>query len=270
MDITAKENRMEKPISAASPDRRRMLILGTGAGLSLASIGLGGCASPPSQAASARQFESPRVGVGDRWVYRETNRYNGLPLAEVEVTVTAAAPLTCSVRRKRSDSTAGEIPRPDAVLEEVYNGPWAVGHEPTYDMTLDFSEPMPLLPQSLRVGATSHDRTRYTVSGYSGSYRWSQHLKAVAIERVATPGGSFECLRVRRRIWFEYPDVFRFGSARVDDIWYAPEVNRWVRREWTGDYQHENAMDPRGGRRREDWVRWDLLRYEPSGPARAG
>jgi hypothetical protein len=251
--------------------RRRALVLGAGAGLALPAIGLPGCATLAPGPQDARQFEQPRVRVGDRWLYREINRYNQLPLADVEVTVTAASPLTCSVRRTRSDSTAGEIARPDALLEEVYAEPWAVDHEPTYDLAMDFADPMPLLPASLRVGESEHSKTSYTVRGYSGRYRWTQHLKALDVERVATAAGSYECLRVRRMIWFDYPDVFRFGSARIDNVWYAPEVNRWVRREWTGDYKHENSHGKLGSTRREDWVRWDMLGYEPAKvPASAG
>lgn len=252
---------MEKWVTADL--RRRGLVLGA-AGAALPALGLAGCAtgSPPS--GPVRQFEQPLVRVGDRWLYREINRYNQLPLADVQVTVTASAPLTCSLRRTRSDSTAGEIARPDAVQEERYAGPWAVDLEPTYDLTMDFAEPMPILPRSLRVGEAQYRETSYTVRGYSGRYRWTQHLKATGVERVATPAGNFECLRVQRMIWFDYPDVFRYRSARVDNVWYAPEVNRWVRREWTGDYQHENSLDKMGSRRREDWVRWDLVAYTPA------
>jgi hypothetical protein len=252
--------------------RRRSLVLRGAAlaGLPVLGVGLGACATAAPTPGTGRQFEAPQVKLGDRWLYREINRYNQLPVADVEVTVTSAAPLTCSVRRMRTDTTAGEIARPDAVQEERYAGAWAVDLEPTYDLTMDFAEPMPLLPASLRVGATDSRRTSYTVRGYSGQYRWTQRLSALGTEKVSTPAGTFDCLVVRRMIWFDYPDVFRFGSARIDNVWYAPEVNRWVRREWTGDYQHENALDERGGsRRREDWVRWELVAYAPA-PKTAG
>ena len=258
---------MDKSKTDKANLERRALVLGASAGLVLPAIGLAGCATQPT--GPVRQFEQPRVRVGDRWLYREINRYNQLPLSQVEVTVAATSPLTCSVRRTRSDSTAGEIIRPDAIQEEIYAEPWAVEQEPTYDLTMDFAQPMPLLPSSLQVGQTEHSKTSYTVSGYSGRYRWNQRLKATGVERLATPAGVYDCLRVRRMIWFDYPDVFRFGSARVDNVWYSPEVNRWVRREWTGDYQHENSLGKMGSRRREDWVRWELLSYVPA-PAGAG
>ncbi len=253
-------------MSKTSPvqPRRRALVLGGSAGLALPALGLAGCATSPPDPRLARQFERPQVRVGDRWVYREINRYNRLALADVEITVTDIAPLTCSVRRTRTDNTAGEIARPDTLVQEVYAQPWAVDLEPTYDLAMHFAEPMPLLPASLKVGESQNSKTSYTVPGYTGTYRWTQRLKALDVARITTPEGSHDCLRVRREIWFDYPDVFRYGSARVDNLWYAPEVNRWVRREWTGDYLHQNSSGKMGSRRREDWVRWDLLSYRPA------
>jgi hypothetical protein len=243
----------------ADPRRRRLI----GAGVALPALGLIGCATG-STVGSGREFAPPRVRDGDRWQYVEINRYNRLPMANVEVTVTGTSPLICSVRRTRTDTTAGEIARPDSVQQERYSAPWTVDIEPIYDLTMDFEQPMPILPSSLRVGAADSRTTTYIVRGYSGRYRWNQRLKAIGAERLVTPAGTFDCLHVQRMIWFDYPDVFRFGSARVDDAWYAPEVNRWVRREWTGDYQHENSFGKMGTRRREDWVRWDLLSYRPA------
>jgi hypothetical protein len=259
---------MIKSTAKTDPRRRSLLLAGTATlATPVLATGLAGCASS-GKPGPVVQFEQPRVRVGDRWVYREINRYNDLALADVEVTVTAESPLTCNVRRTRSDTTAGEIARSDAVLVERYAYPWAVDLEPTYDLLIDFAEPMPIVPAKARIGETQTSRTRYTVPGYSGDYGWMQRLTVAGTGRIATPAGNFDCIEVERRIWFDYPDVFRFNSARVDRVWYAPQVNRWVRREWTGDYLHENSLDDLGGfRRREDWVRWELLSYAPAAGA---
>lgn len=257
---------MDKPMIETTDPRRRALVLAGAGALATPALGVGlaGCATGAQPTGPVVQFEQPKVRVGDRWVYREINRYNGLALADVEVTVTAASPLTCSVRRTRSETSAGQIARPEEVQEERYAQPWTVDVEPTYDLTMDFADPMPILPASLRVGESEYRKTSYTVRGYSGRYRWTQRLKAVRVGRIATPAGNFDCLQVQRTIWFDYPDVFRSFSSRTDSAWYAPEVNRWVRREWTGDYQHENNLGKNGIRRREDWVRWDLVSYSPA------
>ncbi len=262
-------DRSRSNLKPGTSSGRRNLLLAAGAGIALPALGIAGCATSPPPAASSVRFEPPRVNLGDRWVYQEINRYNGLPLSRTSVTVTAKEPLlVCTVERQLTDTQAGAIARPDQPIEERYAGPWEVIREPTYDMPLDFAEPVPLLPEELRPGAALSERTSYTVPGYSSRYRWDQRLNAVGVERVTTAAGTFECLHVRRRIRFDYPDVFRFSSSRIDDLWYASEVNRWVLREWTGDYLHENSLDRIGARRREDWVRWELVAYEPQVPAR--
>jgi len=261
---------MDKTIDAFDRRRRALVLAGAGTlATPVLGVGLAGCATASGPPGPVVQLEHPQVRVGDRWVYREINGYNGLALADVEVSVTSLSPLTCNVRRTRSDTAVGAIARADAVQVERYAEPWAVELEPTYDLTMDFADPMPILPDSLRIGESQTRKTSYVVEGYSGRYRWMQRLKVVGTDRIATPAGNFNALNVRRTIWFDYPDVFRFNSSRVDSIWYAPEVNRWVRREWTGDYMHENSLGKLGGaRRREDWVRWELVSYAPAaGPA---
>lgn len=256
---------MIKSNDKADPERRSLLLAGAGTlATPMLAAGLAGCATSREPAGPAVEFEHPQVRVGDRWVYREINRYNGLRLADVEVTVTAGSPLTCNVRRTRSDTTAGEIARRDAVLVERYAQPWVVDVEPTYDLAMNFAQPMAIVPESARIGDSQTSRTRYTVPGYSGTYAWMQRLTVAGTGRIATPAGNFDCIEVERHIWFDYPDVFRFNSSRVDRVWYAPQVNRWVRREWTGEYQHENFFNDLGGvRLRDDWVRWELISYTP-------
>ncbi len=261
---------MDKTIRRTDLRRRALVLAGAGSlATPVLGVGLAGCAtSRPT--GPVVQLEQPEVRVGDRWVYREINRYNGLAMAQVEVTVTATSPLTCSVSRTRSETTAGAIARPDGVQVERYAQAWAVDIEPTYDLTMDFAEPMPIVPAAMRMGESETSRTSYSVQGYSGRYRWMQRLKVVGTDRIATPAGNFDAVKVQRTIWFDYPDVFRFNSSRIDSVWYAPEVNRWVQREWTGDYQHENSLGKHGGtRRREDWVRWELVSYAPAAGPKA-
>ncbi|MGE0800268.1 MAG: DUF3108 domain-containing protein [Lautropia sp.] len=257
---------VRQPTGRQLPTRRRLLTLlpAALAGPVVGAAGLTGCATaaPPVDSPA---FSAPRVRPGDRWAYREINRYNQTAVADVDIIVTGAQPLACRVERRPTETTAGAVQRHGASDEERYATAWTVLHEPTYDLTLDFAEPMPLLPAALQVGATQRNVTSFTVSGYSRRYRWDQRLRAIGAERIATPAGSFDCLVVRREIYFESPDPFRLNSSRVDQIWYAPAINRWARREWTGDYLSETSLDDRfAGRRREDWVRWELTRYTPA------
>jgi hypothetical protein len=57
--------------------------------------------------------------------------------------------------------------------------------------------------------------------------------------------------------------VFRFDPLRTDTLWYAPEVGRWVMREWTGNYM-SGGPQPMRSRSLEDWVQWQLSAWEPA------
>jgi hypothetical protein len=113
-----------------------------------------------------------------------------------------------------------------------------------------------------------YSETTYRVAGSPDALRWTQQLHADRWERVEVPAGSFDCLRISRVIGYQHPDPFRGFSTRNDVIWYSPQVNRWVKRVWSGDYVSSGLTGgPAGVRGREDWVQWELLAYQPSVPA---
>jgi hypothetical protein len=123
---------------------------------------------------------------------------------------------------------------------------------------------MPVVPQGARTGLNLRSNTRYTTTPTTSSaYAWSQRLSVEGWERVTVPAGSFDALRIVRLINFEHPDVFRYSPERTDIAWYAPQVGRWVKREWTGDYMSGGPTSLRG-RTREDWVNWQLTAYQPA------
>lgn len=76
------------------------------------------------------------------------------------------------------------------------------------------------------------------------------------------PAGQFDALRIDRRIWFTHADTRRSQSMRTEQLWYAPAVHRWVRREWTGQYLGWPIR--RGGPAREDWIVHELQAYSPA------
>ena len=208
--------------------------------------------NPPSIPAPAA-LAPPRVRVGDRWRYLETNRYNGIPTGELTAELMTARPI---FRIKLSHSS-GKV-RSD----EVYTDDWRLLEEPNYDAPIAFAQPIPMLNTPLMLGAHEQIRTRYRAVPYEREYFWSMYTDAQAWERIKVPAGEFDCLRISRRIWFSHHDLFRTASERYDTVWYAPQINRWAQREWTGRY-----ITP-GGRRgtptREDWVNWQLLDYIPA------
>ena len=230
---------MDHPAFRCNLPRRtwlRALALAPAAGLPLAGCALAPASGLPPAPAPAQQPPAPRVRVGDRWRYAETNAFSGERIAEVAHEVVEAGE---RIRIRLTDSRG----RPR--FDEVYARPWAVLTEATFDYPQTYEQPMPLVPEPIAAGAGSRLRTHYRVSDSSLRYDWQQWIDAPAWERVRVPAGEFDALRVERRIWFTHTDHNRFDSVRRDVLWYAPAVERWVRREWTG------------------WYRWPDTRFAP-------
>ncbi|HMN64826.1 MAG: hypothetical protein KF786_07465 [Burkholderiaceae bacterium] len=233
---------------APRPGRRRLL-LAAAAALPV------GCAGPQFVPPPAGAIPAPRVQVGQRWRYDEINRYNGERRAVVTAEVVQVSPqlrvsLTDADGRRRDD--------------EIYDRPWRVVQEPSYDYTQIFDRPVPLLPEPLAVGGGGFTQVGYrSVLGRDYPLVWNERMVARGWEDLRVPAGQFLALRVERIIQFVHIDFRREESVREETIWYAPAVNRWVQREWTGRY-----VIPGGDFKpiyREDWVRWQLLDWREAG-----
>lgn len=223
---------------------RRRLVVGAGAA---ALAALGGCASSAFVAAPEGPIAPPRARVGDRWRYRETNRYNGQVTAEILAECIAAEPFV----RVRFKPDRGR-----AWADELCDDAWRVRQEPHYDQTQLFERPVPVIGARIEAGHQEELRTTYRVDGVNGRFAWLQQLRHVGWEAVEVPAGRFVALRCERRIWFAHTDSFRLNPLRFDTAWYAPQVGRWVRREWTGEF---TLGGWRGASAREDWVAWELI-----------
>ena len=190
--------------------------------------------------------------AGDRWRYAVIDLYRRERLTELTMQVAAEAP-----QLRVSVTDASGTARPD----EVYASPWRVVQEPAYGAVIQFRNPNPLLPARLETGASERISNTFRASADGLWNFWSEQIDAQGWERVRVPAGEFVALRVMRRISFDHQDSFRTRSARDETLWYAPEVNRWVRREWTGRYYWAGM---RGAPLREDWIAWELLEYRPA------
>jgi hypothetical protein len=243
-------------------DRSRRRAIGAGLGLPVAlsamSVLGSGCASPSAMPAPAGldPLPVPTLRIGDRWRYVLINRYNNLAMGEVTVQVTAVTPLI-----RLSIDRGADKP----LVEEIYTDPWSVLLESIYSgEPIRFNAPMPVVPQGASTGLSLKSDTRYTTAPVtSNEYAWSQRLSVQGWEKVTVPAGSFDALRIVRLIDFVHPDLFRNYPTRTDIAWYSPQVGRWVKRDWTGDYLTPD-LAPRGGRAREDWIDWQLTAHEPA------
>ncbi|HLS55033.1 MAG TPA: hypothetical protein VK052_03115 [Zeimonas sp.] len=223
-----------------------------------------GCATPQFVPPPPGPIGPPRVRVGQRWRYETIDLYRREKVGELAAQVIRAEPPS---QPRSGGDTAASAPIVVALSdasgapagEERWARAWDVIVEPAYDAVQTFDRPMPLLPDRLEPGAARNDASWYRVPHASGRLIWRQWLRAAGWERVAVPAGDFVALRVERMIDFRHWDGWREWPQRFDTVWYAPEVNRWVQRDWTGEYRWP------GGRRPvvayEDRVRWRLLDY---------
>jgi hypothetical protein len=214
------------------------------------------CAFPGGHTVAPLPLPLPTVRVGDRWRYRQIDRFRN---AWVDEPVHEVIAVTPDIRVRITDRRSAD-PR-----EERFSSPWSVIVDTSYDTPIQLARPMPILPVPIEAGESLLSETTYTVPGSREALRWTQQLHADRWERVEVPAGSFDCLRISRVIGFRHPDPFRGFSNRSDVIWYSPQVNRWVKREWSGDYVSSGLTGaPAGVRGREDWVLWQLVEYRPA------
>lgn len=233
-------------MASASPgrDRRRFL-------LAAAAVLPSACAAPRFLAPPAIAPGAPRVALGQQWRYREINRYNGQVRTELAARVVQLDP------QLRVSLTDADGKRRD---DEVYAGAWNIVQDPTYDYTQVYARPVPLVPAPPALG-----RCAYTSVGYVATVEpelrlsWVERRCAVGWERVAVPAGEFLALRIERIVQFRHVDFRREDATRTDTLWYAPQVDRWVQREWTGTYFWAGMR--RDAPLREAWVLRQLIEH---------
>ncbi|WP_018410952.1 DUF3108 domain-containing protein [Methyloversatilis thermotolerans] len=242
-------------MNSHDPIRRRMLTRAPGLVLMGAlPLGLAGCVSARLYEHADAPPDGLKVSVGDAWSYREINGYNRERVADVRYTVRGTTPLELEVEvdgKPLSALRSGQIER--------YAAPWVVAQDTVYDRDNRYEPPLPVLPTVLEPGVRESWQSMVIDDPKDRARRWHVQLDVLGEERVTVPAGEFDALRIRRLIKFEHPDFFRMFSERREELWYAPEIRRWIRREWSGSYQQR--MRSRAPLLREDWIVWELQTF---------
>jgi hypothetical protein len=235
---------------AGLTDPSRRLLLAAAAVLPAACAGTGG-------SAPAQPVPAPRVRIGDRWRYRIVDRLSGRWLDEPSFEVIAVEPeIVVRVSSRK----------PGPPREERFASAWSARVEWMYGAELSFDDPVPLLPSPI-TGSGGTTVTRYREGADPRQHRWTQTLAVRGWETVEVPAGRYACLRVERTIGFSSADdAGRDASTRNDTLWYAPAVNRWVQREWRGEFVSTGVGDnpAEGILAIEDRLLWQLTAYVPT------
>ena len=182
------------------------------------------------------------------------------PMWDLATRVTTLAPLT--LEQRRTDTGPSPLAAPRGIRTITFGSAWSTLIDASFDDEYHYSPAAPLLPLRLEPGSSVSTRHRFSVPGNSGLYGWRQRVTATHAEILETPAGRFDTLVIQRQIYFDSPEPFRFDRVRQETRWYAPAVNGFVRRTWTGSYIDEGSLE-QIDRRREDWATLELVRHVP-------
>jgi len=225
---------------------------------------LAGCAAqapiaPVPDALSAAPPKTP--AVGDTAVYRVINVYNGEARGEVRFRVDKVERDRIIVAGTSATPAAG-FPR-----EEIYtaDGNWLrralASHNQVVDY--DFAPAYPAYPLPLEQGKSWSVRVSATnpATGKSNSVRVDGEV--LGSERIVTPAGAFDTIKVRRRVYAGDWDGFLHETNIVEVDWYSPELGRAVRSERNSGWL-DLSRSPGGGgmlMRNDQWMRgdWDVF-----------
>ena len=226
--------------------------------LSLVSL-LAGCIAmqPFPQGTALNQPISPPVvrapKVGQEWVYQVRNVFN----QEIIDTVTERVEsVGTEIRISRIGAKAG-------ILPDEIQAPWGfVLQDPHWKPTQRFQPVIPLWPEQLKAGWSRFYKTRYQVLHYPDShYYWGLSMTAIQWQMIETPAGKFQALHFNNEIpYFESNDVFRIVNFRDEDVWFAPEVGRWVIRRGSGRYLTPGVVITNAYW--EDFWQWELVSWK--------
>ena len=206
---------------------------------------------PEAQPASTPMVRPPKVG--QEWVYQVRNVFNQEIIDTVTEKVIAVGG---EIRISRTSAKAGPL------ADEIQSSWGMIVQDSYWKPAQKFLKPIPLWPLQLQAGWNGFFTTQYQVPSYpNGNYYWGLAMTATQWERVNTPAGQFLALQVHNEMpYFVSNDVFRVGNERQEDLWFAPEIGRWVIRRSFGRYITSGVYWPNAYW--EDYLQWELISWK--------
>jgi hypothetical protein len=147
---------------------------------------------------------------------------------------------------------------PAARLPSEIQAPWGMVLVDTHWTQLQvYKKPVPLWPTRLRPGWSTTVPTYYQLPDSNDALPWELTMDAHNWESITVPAGRFTALRFTNLINFRYPNIAgRSAAQRKENIWFAPEIGRWVVRESSGVFRQDVAEEFF-----ESSYRWELLSW---------
>jgi hypothetical protein len=136
--------------------------------------------------------------------------------------------------------------------------PWGmIVVDPHWSELQAFEKAIPLWPVQLRPGWATTVSTRYMIPNSHEMMPSQLTMHAQRWESITVPAGLFTALRYYNIINFRFTNVSeRTAALRQENIWFAPEIGRWVVRESRGVFREDIGFEVN-----ESSYRWELLSW---------
>lgn len=201
-----------------------------------------GCASFDYRTASGPPVAAPILKVGDRWIYRGREGFRlGMEWEEThQVTAIDANGITMRV------SYEGESLHGDRT--EIWQASGLVKQGALMDIeTRRFAEPLQRYVFPLIPGATWNQWVDNLNETTRKSGRINRYVHVLGWDRIATPAGTFDAVRMRIFMRLDDEEFWRDATQCNYLVWYAPAVGATVREEKDAIYLEKgDRMDGTG------------------------
>jgi len=183
---------------------------------------------------AAGAFAAPSPAPGDAYVYRVINGYNKEVRGQIEYRVDRVDGERVTV------VVTTRVPAPGNAYTEVVtrDGNWlrhpVVNHDQPVEYEFAPAYPAYAFPLHPRKSWSTRVNAVQTATGRRASVRVDGDV--LGTERVSVPGGTFDTIKVRRRVYAGDWDGFRLETNIVETEWYAPQLGRAVKSESTSNY----------------------------------
>jgi hypothetical protein len=186
---------------------------------------LAGCAAAPSTGPQ-EAIAAPEYRPGDRWVYRVDQRFRAAADYDETVEIVSVAP---GGIRVRVVDRGGPI---DVERMEVWSAPGLVAQGAMMDVeTRRFDTPLQRFRFPLVPGERWNQRVAQTNETLATAGVVSRYVQVQRMERVGTPAGAFDALRMTVYMQLDDETPFRWPTRCTHIVWYAPAAKAVVREE---------------------------------------
>ena len=136
--------------------------------------------------------------------------------------------------------------------------PWGmIVVDPHWSELQAFEKAIPLWPSKLLAGWSATVGTYYKIPNSEETMPSTLSMRAQRWESITVPAGRFTALRYYNIIDFRFTNASeRTAALRQENVWFAPEIGRWVMRESRGTYREDVGYDVK-----ESSFRWELLSW---------